>query len=271
MAGLDLTRLREIMSARTGYALNEARSAAAESRLGPIARREGVSSVQALVDGLDESARPSLTWEIVEAMLPSDSAFYRDREPFRLLCSDLLPTLAKARGGRVRILSAGCASGQEVWSAAICAAEAGVQSVEIVGLDLSSRAVEKARQGLYTSFEVQKGLRSRQLINWFERSGDLWKVSDRLRSGVRIERANLIDGLDAFGTFDLIFCRNVLGDMTPAARARVVAALDGALSARGCLLLGAGELAPEALAVFRPVAGLKAVYVKGGSSVSAAA
>ena len=270
-AGLNLSPLRELMSARTGYALTEARAAAVESRLGPIARREGVVSVQALLDSLDAAVRPSLAWEVVEAMLPSDSGFYRDREPFRLLCADLLPAMAHARGGRVRILSAGCAGGQEVWSAAICAAEAGIQGVEILGLDLSGRAIEKARQGLYTSFEVQKGLRARQLISWFERKGDLWQVSDRLRRGVSIERANLIDGLEPFGTFDLVFCRNVLGDMTPAARTRLVTALDGALSPNGCLFLGAGEHAPEARTVFRPVAGLKSVFVKGGSSVSRAA
>lgn len=96
-------------------------------------------------------------------------------------------------------------------------------------------------------------------------------MSDQLRADVRFERANLLDGLEAFGKFDLIFCRHVLGDMTPSARARVVEALDGALEPTGCLFLGAGESVPETQSAFRPVAGLSAVYVHGSRPVSRAA
>jgi chemotaxis protein methyltransferase CheR len=270
-APLDISGLQALVADKAGYALTTDRANAAEARLGPIARREGVASVQDLLEGLDPSGRPSLVWEVVETMLPADSRFFRDREPFLLMCSQLLPALTQARSGKVRILSAGCATGQEAWSAAICAAEAGEALVEIVGLDLSSRAIEKARQGLYTQFEVQKGLRSRQLIRWFERQDDVWRVSDRLRLSVRFERANLLDGLEAFGRFDLIFCRHVLSDMTSEARRRTVAALERALAPNGCLFLGSGEAVPEALAAFRPVAGLSAVYVRNPSLVSRAA
>jgi chemotaxis protein methyltransferase CheR len=268
---LDIAGLSALMAEKAGYALPADRANATEARLGPIARREGAASVQDLIEGLDPVARPSLVWEVVETMLPAESRFFRDREPFRLMCSQLLPALAQARGGKVRILSAGCATGQEAWSAAICAAESGEAQVEVVGLDLSSRAIEKARQGLYTQFEVQKGLRSRQLIQWFERQDDVWRVSERLRGAVQFERANLLDGLEAFGRFDLIFCRHVLSEMTPQARRRVVAGLERALAPSGCLFLGSDEVAPEVLTAFRPVAGLSAVYVRSPSPVSRAA
>lgn len=260
------------MADKAGYALSAERSNAVEARLGPIARREGAASVKALLEDLGAGQRPSLVWEVVEAMLPAESRFFRDREPFVLMCSQLLPALAEARGGsKVRILSAGCATGQEAWSAAICAAESDGAEAEILGLDLSSRAIEKARLGLYTQFEVQKGLRSRQLIRWFERDDDLWRVSDRLRPSVRFERANLLDGLETHGRFDLIFCRHLLGDMTAEGRRRAVAVLEAALAPSGCLFLGAGEMVPEALSAFRPVAGLKSVYVRNPSPVSRAA
>lgn len=268
---LDISVLQDLMADKAGYALTADRANVAEARLGPIARREGMACVQDLLEAMSSTARPSLVWEIVEAMLPVESRFFRDREPFQLMCSQLLPALAQSRGGKVRILSAGCATGQEAWSSAICAAESDGTQVEVVGLDLSGRAIEKARQGLYTQFEVQKGLRSRQLVRWFERHDDLWRVSDRLRSTIRFERANLLDGLDAFGRFDLIFCRNVLGEMTPQARRRTVAALETALAPNGCLFMGSSETVPEALAVFRPVAGLNAVYVRNPSPVSRAA
>lgn len=269
--GLDISRLKALMADRAGYALGDDRASAAEARLGPIARRESRASVQELLDGLDPMERPSLTWEVVETMLPAESRFFRDREPFQVMCSQLLPALAKARGGTVRILSVGTASGQEAWSAAICAAESGRARAEIVGLDLSTRAIEKARMGLYTQFEVQKGLRSRQLIDWFEREGDLWRVADRLRPSVQFERANLLDGLETFGRFDLIFCRHVLSDMVPQARRRAVGVLEQALAPGGCLFMGSGEVAPEALERFRPVAGLKSVYVRASTPISRAA
>lgn len=268
---LDISVLQILMADKAGYALSADRANAAEARLGPIARREGLGSVQDLLEGLQGAGRPSLVWEIVETMLPAESRFFRDREPFRLMCSQLLPALAQARGGKVRILSAGCATGQEAWSAAICSAESGEAQVEVVGLDLSSRAIEKARQGFYTQFEVQKGLRSRQLIRWFERQDDVWRVADRLRSSIQFERANLLDGLEVFGRFDLIFCRHVLSEMTPEARRRMVAVLEAALAPNGCLFMGSGEAVPEALSVFRPVAGLSAVYVRSPSPVSRAA
>lgn len=268
---LDFGRLQGLMQAKAGYALPAGRASAVAARLGPLARRDGFSSAGALIEAIAAGDRPSLMWEVVEAVLPADTRFFRDREPFGLMCSDLLPTLAQARGGVVRVLSVGCATGQEAWSVAICAAEAGVLGVEILGLDLSRRAIEKARSGLYSAFEVQRGLRSRQLIRWLDRSEESWRIRDPLRDRVRFERANLIDGLSGLGAFDLIFCRHVLGDMTPEARRRAAASLAGALAPSGCLFLGVGEAVPEAAEAFRPVAGLKSVYVKGGSAVSRAA
>jgi len=249
------------MADKAGYALGPDRASAVEARLGPIARREGLDSVRTLVEQIDPNTRPSLAWEVIEAILPGDSRFFRDREPFRLLGEKLLPALAQARSGPIRILSAGCSTGQEAWSAALCAMEAGVQ-VDIQALDLSAQAIEKAKSGVYTQFEVQRGLRSRQLIRWFERSEDLWRVSDRLRSGVRFGQANLMDGVGQTGRFDLIFCRYVLAEMTPQARRRVVEALDAALEPAGFLFLGEGESVPEAQLAFRQVAGQKSMYVR---------
>lgn len=264
---LDFPVLSALMSERAGYDLGPERLNAVEARLGPIARREGLASVQALIRLIDPVQRPSLSWEIVEAILPADSRFFRDRDSFQLICAQLLPALAQARGCKVRVLSAGCATGQEAWSIAICAAEVGVE-VEVIALDLSMRAIEKARAGVYTQFEVQRGLRTRQLVEWFERADDLWRVSNRLRSAVQFDRANLLDGLEGLGGFDLIFCRHVLSDMTHEARQRVIAGLGRALGPAGCLFLGGGEAIPEAVVLFRPVAGFRSVYVRSPAPVS---
>lgn len=261
--------LQELLRRRAGYDLTDERAHLAENRLAPLARREGCS-VAELVAGL-ETARASLGWEVVEAMLAADTQFFRDRQVFRVM-DELLPALARARPeGRVRVLSAGCASGQEAWSLAMAAAEADLPGVEVVGLDLSVRGLEKARQGLYTPFEVQKGLSARRLVRWLERHEEAWRVHDDLRALVRFERRNLLDGIEGFGVFDLVLCRHVLIDMTPPARRRVLAGLEAALAPDGCLLLGAGEILPETLDAFRPVAGRAGLYVKNPARLSQAA
>ena len=270
LAPAEMEALQTLLRRRTGYALTTERGYLAENRLAPLARREGLSSGAQLVEQL-ETLRPSLSWEVVEAMLPVDSHFFRERETFRVL-EALLPALAAARpGGAVRVLSAGCASGQEAWSVAMLAAEAGLAGVQVDGIDLSVRALEKAKSGVYTQFEVQRGLRARQLIAWFEPMEEQWRVRDALRHQVRFDRGNLLDGFEGRGTYDLILCRHVLGDMTPEARRRVLAGLDAALARDGCLFLGAREHLSEALQAFRPVAGKAGLYVKNPAPVRQAA
>ena len=205
-------------------------------------------------------------------MLSTDSSFFRDRDPYRVLTEDLLPALKHARpGGRVRVLSAGCAGGQEAWSLAIAANEAGAPNLEVYATDLNSRALEKAEQALYSQFEVQRGLRSRQLIQWFERADEMWRVKDELRAQVTFSRRNLLDGAVGQEPFDLIFCRNVLSDMSSNARRRTLAGLEVDLAPGGCLFLGVNETLPEMADNFRPIAGLRGVYVRNPASVSRAA
>ncbi len=266
----EMEALQTLLRRRTGYALTAERGYLVENRLAPLARREGMASAAQLIGQL-ETLRPSLGWEVVEAMLPVDSQFFRERETFRIL-EDLLPALASVRpNGVVRVLSAGCAGGQEAWSVAIAAAEAGLTEVCVQGVDLAVRSLEKAKLGVYTQFEVQRGLRARQLIRWFERDEDQWRVNDELRPHVRFDRANLLDGFEGRGTYDLILCRHVLGDMAPEARRRVLAGLDAALVRDGCLFLGAREHLPETQEAFRPVTGQAGLYVKNPARVSQAA
>ena len=156
------------------------------------------------------------------------------------------------RAGRLRIWSAGCGSGQEVYSLAMCLAEtpqAPVQ-VEIVATDLCERSLGKAKAGLYSQFEVQRGLSARRLITHFENSGDLFKASARLQQDVRWRRINLAGDVAALGPFDLILCRHVLGGLVPDARPTVLAGLTAALAPGGRLVLSPSDL---------EVAGLKAV------------
>ncbi|KAK0361130.1 hypothetical protein LTR94_024542 [Friedmanniomyces endolithicus] len=259
------------MASRAGYRLTRDRIHLAEHRLGPIARREGYANVEALLSSLWANPVASLGWAVIEALLNAETWFRRDRTPFTVLEKELLPALARARpGGKVKVWSAGCSSGQETWSIAMAAREIGVP-LDLVGTDLSQRAIEKARSGLYTGFEIQRGLTAKTMLRWFEPAEENWRVNDELAQGVRFGRFNLLDEPADDVRFDVIFCRNVLAEMEPSRRARVLDGLERRLVDDGCLFLGADERLEGDTVAFRPVSGRKGLYVKAPSALRRAA
>lgn len=267
----NLQHLQALLVSRTGYRLTSDRAQLAAHRLMPAARREGYADVDALLDAVRGTEPGVLAWSVIEAALNSETWFRRDRAPFNTFAQEVLPAIAGVRPqGRVRVWSAGCGSGQEAYSLAMPALQAET-NVEIVATDLSHRALEKARSGLYTQFEVQRGLSARQLLDWFDQSEDMWRTRDRLRSAVAFERANLLDEPPPGGRFDVIFCRYVLGDMAPERRARALDVLEQALADDGCLFLGLDENAGERPDSFRPVPGRPGLFVKAPAALRRAA
>lgn len=267
----DFDKLQSLLATRAGYRLSRDRMHLAEHRLGPIARREGYANVEALLTNLWANPVASLAWSVIEALLNAETWFRRDRTPFRILETELLPALSKARpDGRIRVWSAGCSTGQEAWSIAMTGLELGV-SVDLVATDLSQRAIEKARSGLYTGFEIQRGLTAKTMLRWFEPMDDQWIVKAELADAVRFGRANLLDEPTDDGRFDVIFCRNVLSDMEPSRRARLLDGLERRLVDDGCLFLGADENLEGETVAFRAVNGRKGLYVKAPSALRRAA
>ncbi|WAC59579.1 CheR family methyltransferase [Brevundimonas sp. SL130] len=259
------------MATRAGYRLTRDRIHLAEHRLGPIARREGYANVEALLTNLWANPVASLGWAVIEALLNVETWFRRDRSPFAAFEKELLPALSRARpGGRVSVWSAGCSTGQEAWSIAMAGLDAGV-IVDTVATDLSQRAIEKARSGLYTGFEIQRGLTAQAMLRWFEPAEDNWRARDELADRVRFARANLLDEPADEARFDVIFCRNVLGDMEPSRRARVLDGLERRLVDDGCLFLGLDEQLEGETVAFRPVSGRQGLYVKSPATVRRAA
>ena len=244
----DLDLLADLARDKAGLNLTGAAAAFAESRLAPVARREGSPTVAALIERLRAGTEPSLAVQVVEALADSDTAFFRDRQVFERLRNELIPKLAERRpGAPVRIWSTGCSTGQEAYSLAMIAAEmgplAGGAWVRVVASDLSERALQKAKSGLYSHFEVQRGLPIRTLLRHFEKADDHWRISPDLRTQVRWGRVNLMEDLSRFGPFDVILCRNVLSAMEPTAAQSVLEGLDRSLAPDGWLILGASEAA----------------------------
>ncbi|MEG1030004.1 MAG: protein-glutamate O-methyltransferase CheR [Brevundimonas sp.] len=243
----------------------------AEHRLGPVARREGYHNVEAMLATLWSQPVASLGWAVIEALLNGETWFRRDRAVFDVFSRELMPALTAARpGGKVRLWSAGASTGQEAYALAIAALENSAD-VEIVATDLSRQAIEKGASGLYTSFEIQRGLSARTMLRWFEQTDDCWRARPELRSTVKFERANLLDEPADEGRFDVIFCRHVLGDLEPARRAQVLDMLERRLVDDGCLFLGLDERPESDSVAFRPVAGRKGLYVKAPSALRRAA
>ncbi len=219
-----------------------------ESRLRPVLLRHGLASFRDLRDALARG-RPELRVAVVQALVTHETSFFRDRPVFDHLERRVLPELAERRGGRLRIWSAATSTGQEAWTLAIVAdrlarARPGTRC-EIVASDLSEAALAKAREGRYTTFEVQRGLTARELVEYFVRDGAEWRVREKLRSRVRFFRHNLLDAPDRLGPpFDLVLLRNVLIYMDAPTRDRVLGHVTRALAPAGCLLVGTSELLP---------------------------
>jgi len=252
---------------RAGLMLRGERTFFIESRLASLARRENEPSPQALVQKIRASRDETLILAMVEALAAPETSFFRDRAPFDRLRDDVLPQLAASRpDGVVRVWCAGCSTGQEAYSLAMMVDENRARfpklQLAIIATDLSERALEKARAGLYTQFEVQRGLPIRQLLAHFEKIEDNWRLTPRIRQRVRWRRVNLITDLSIMGRFDVIFCRNVLSAMDPPYRRRVLESLAALLPADGLLILGATETAETITEAFRPVPGRAGLYVR---------
>jgi chemotaxis protein methyltransferase CheR len=238
--------LAELMRTRAGHAIDRDKIYLMESRLGPVARREGFATIREMLGVVRQRGEDRLVWAVVEAMAAGETLFFRDRKPFQTFREDMLPALAKARKGKpIRVLSAGCATGQEPYSLAMIVDEESAalqgQPVEIVGADLSARGLEKAQSGLYTQFEIQRGLPIRLLVKYFERRDESWTLTPGLRARVQWRRVNLHGDISGLGRFDVIFCRNVASQMESAAARRMLDQMAQALPRDGYLVMGAGE------------------------------
>ena len=239
--------LAGLLEARTGQQLTMNRRWRIETALSALLRERGIASLDELITILVMGKEPGLSSQVVEALLNNETYFFRDRSPFDLLARHALPELAKKRHSsrRIRIWSAGCSTGQEVYSLAMLFAEDPAKwrgwTIDLLGTDVSSAVVDRARSGLYTQFEVQRGLGINQTIRWFEECEDGWRAIEDLRRGIRFQVHNLLEAPPHPGGFDIVLCRNVLLYLTGDKRRMAFDRLASAMAPDGWLMLGAGE------------------------------
>lgn len=235
-----------LLEARTGQILSESRAWRMETALKPVMRNNGLADMDELATRLLGNRDPRLEDEVINALLNNESSFFRDLQIFDMIHRHILPSFYADRRDRVlRIWSAGCSTGQEVYSLAIqlrndIARWRGWR-IEILATDISTAAIEQARSGVFSQMDVQRGLAVGDLIKWFEPVGDNWRASSELRRMIDFRTDNLFDAKAPSGEYDLLLCRNVLLYFTPERRQEVFRLLKRHSQEKSVLLLGAGE------------------------------
>ena len=265
MTPIDYEFLRKLVKDRSGLDLSSDKQYLVESRLIPLARRLGMPGIPELVAKL-KSGADALTSEVVEAMTTNETFFFRDKIPFDHLRDTIFPALVQAHASRraLRIWCAASSTGQEPYSIAMCVKEFAALAgwrVEILATDLSQEVLEKSKAGIYSQFEVQRGLPIQLLIKYFTKVGDMWQIAPEIRAMVKFKQLNLLADFSALGTFDLIFCRNVLIYFDQETKISLLNRLGRITASDGYLVLGAAETVVGLTDSFRTVPELRGLYV----------
>jgi len=241
------TTLCDYLRRTSGLVMEPSKQYLVESRVMPIVRRERLSGLEELVQLLQRGQSPKLAKDVVEAMTINETYFFRDKTPFDQFRSTMLPALLAARQNekRLRIWSAAASTGQEAYSLAMIIDEFASRmpgwKVEIVATDLADTVLDKARKGVYSQFEVQRGLPTPMLLRHFNQMGESWQISDHIRSKVTFRQLNLLSDFDILGRFDVIYCRNVLIYFDTARKADILGRMTRSLAPDGYITLGASE------------------------------
>ena len=266
MTPLDYGFISKCLKERSGLVLSADKHYLVESRLLPVARQAGFAHVGDLVLALKNARDSALMASVIEAMAVKESFFFRDKTPFEHFRQTIMPALLAARrqSRTIRIWCAAASTGQEPYSLAICLREMEASlagwNIEILATDISEDAMDRARLGIYTQFEVQRGLPIRLLIKHFTQTGERWRIDPELRAMVRCQQLNLLDDFSSLGIFDVIFCRNALIYFDRETKGDVLDRLAKASSRDGFLVLGAAETIAGLTDRFRIVTDKRGLY-----------
>jgi chemotaxis protein methyltransferase CheR len=274
MTPSDYDFIRKLLKARSGLVLAAEKHYLVESRLMPLARKHSLFNLTGLIAKLKGPDAEALIVEVVEAMTTNESFFFRDKLPFEQFRDTVLPALKAAREGsrRIRIWCAAASTGQEPYSLAISLKEMGKElrgwRVEILATDISNEVLEKAKAGIYTQFEVQRGLPALMLIKYFSQTGEMWQIAPEIRGMVKFMPLNLLDDFSHLGHFDLVFCRNVLIYFDQATKSAVLDRLANVTERDGYLVLGGAETVVGLTSRFKLIADKRGLYAQSNASAA---
>ena len=262
----DFSFIARLLKERSGLSIGEDKIYLLESRLMPVVRKNGFTTIEELITSI-KGKNIALAEEVTEAMTTNESFFFRDIKPFEQFKQIVLPAMLKERATKktLRIWCAACSSGQEPYSLAMILNEEKAQlqgwRIEIIGTDISKEILQKAKEGKYSQFEVQRGLPVNLLVKYFEKQDESWIISSEIRSKVNYKYWNLLEDIKALGVFDVVFCRNVLIYFDHPTKSKVLAKIAAQMSPDGFLYLGGAETVLGVSNRFKPVPGQRGVYI----------
>ena len=265
----DLTFVQQFITAECGIVLDTTKKYLVETRLYDLARRLNTTSTE-VIRRLRSPSEKVLRNEVVDALTTHETSFFRDQSVFDALRTDLLPKLvaANAASKSIRIWSAACSTGQEVFSICMLLNEhfRGLPGwkVELLATDISTQVVAKAQQGVFSQLEVNRGLPVQFLVKYFKQNGREWQLKDEIRTMPRFQVLNLLSNLKSMGKFDLILCRNVLIYFEQPLKKQILEQLRGGLNPNGALFLGSAETVYNVCEGFSRAQSGKAVYYQAG-------
>jgi chemotaxis protein methyltransferase CheR len=267
MTGDDLSFLAQIVRRRSGLILPPHKKHLVEGQLVPVMRRFGFRTVEALIAEL-RHGRDTLARAVTEAMTTNESSFFRDRAAFDQFRDVVLPNLVEARAKtkRLRIWCAACAAGQEPYSIAMLLDDAKLPakgwSIDLIATDLSAEMIARAEEGVYSHFEVQRGLAIRRLVAHFDEAGGNWRIHENLRRMVTFRQFNLLDSYGWLDDLDVVFCRNVLIYFDRKVKTEVLEKTAEVLAPDGALMLGQSESPRGISEAFVPLESAPGFFVK---------
>jgi chemotaxis protein methyltransferase CheR len=270
MSPEDFGWLRQLLKKRSGLVLAAEKQYLAESRLLPVARKHGLTTLAELIARLRQP-HATLTAEVVDAMTTNETFFFRDKVPFEHFRDTIMPALIaeRAREKRIRIWCTAASTGQEPYSLAMTMKSLGVAlsgfKVSILATDISAEVLEKAKSGVYSQFEVQRGLPIQMLVKYFTQAGEQWQIAPEIRAMVQFRPLNLLNDFTPLGSFDIVFCRNVLIYFDQPTKADALTRLARQVTPDGYLVLGAAETVVGLTDAFKPVADKRGLYAPAAS------
>ena len=274
MTPSDYEYLRKLLKDHSGLDLSADKQYLIESRLLPLSRKCGVPGIGDLVQKM-KGGSSLIIAQVVEAMTTNETFFFRDKVPFEHFRDTIMPEMLRARANRksIRIWCAAGSTGQEPYSLALSLKEMGAVlagwRVEIIATDLSNEVLEKSKSGVYSQFEVQRGLPIQLLVKYFRQNGELWQISPELRAMVQHRQLNLLHDFSQLGAFDVIFCRNVLIYFDQDTKVNIFGRLAKTMEADGFLVLGAAETVVGLTDVFKPFPDKRGLYRPSGVRAAA--
>ncbi len=249
--------LQDYIYKESGIVIERDKHYLLEARLLPVAKKRDMATINDLCNLLRATGPADLKRQVVEAMTTHETLFYRDPAQFEALRKTILPPLIEQRKSlrKLSFWSAASSSGQEAYSVAMMLRGMGLRdwNISITGTDLSEQILQRARTGLFSQLEVNRGLPVQDLVMYFTRQGLDWQLKDEVRKMVNFRLFDLRQSMRPLGQFDIVFCRNVLIYFDQDTKKKILEEIRGTIVPGGYLLLGGAETAMAAADKFERV------------------